>query len=197
MPEDSQDKQLVIKYFEKKGIEARLFPKTCTMLNPDLKLYFDGNLIAYCELKSIMPYELELPSNFPSGQIYQDVHNDPAFNSIQNKIHEASKQLRSVNPDHDLPNIVFFLNHYKYRGIQDLRWVIKGQPSEKAPDVFDMTYLKRLLEKDDLSVVDYIIWIDSFSDKAFYYVRSESPFRDILKQRISSKAWEVLPEALI
>ena len=197
MPEDSQDKQSAIKYFEKKGIEARPFTKTSAMPNPDLKLYIDGNLFAYCELKSIMPYELDLPSNLPSGQIYQDEHNDPAFNSIQNKIHEASKQLRSVNPDHDLPNIVFFLNHHKYRGIQDLRWVIKGQPSEKAPDVFDMTYLRRLFEKDDLSVVDYIVWIDSFSNKAFYYVRSESPFRDILNEKISSKAWQVLPEALI
>ena len=192
MPEDSQDKQSVIKYFGKKGVEARLFPKTSAMPNPDLKLYIDGNLFAYCELKSIMPYELDLPTNFPSSQVYQNLHNDPAFNNIQNKIHEASKQLRSVNLDHDLPNIIFFINHHKYRGIQDLRWVIKGQPSEKAPDVFDMTYLKRLLEKDDLSVVDYIICSDSFSDKAFYYVRSESPFRDILKQRISSKAWENL-----
>ena len=192
MPEDSQDKQLAIKYFEKKSIEVRLFPKTCTMPNPDLKLYIDGNLFAYCEMKSIMPYELDLPSNLPSGQIYQDEHNDPAFNSIQNKIHEASKQLRSVNPDHDLPNIVFFVNHHKYRGIQDLRWVIKGQPSEKATDVFDPRYLKRLLEKDDLSVIDYIIWIDSFSDKAFYYVRSELSLRDILKEKISLKAWENL-----
>ena len=70
MPEDSQDKQLTIEYFKKKGIEARLFLKTSDISIPDFKLYIDGDLFAYCELKSIMPYEL-LSSNLPSGQIFQ------------------------------------------------------------------------------------------------------------------------------
>ena len=110
MPEDSQDKQLIIEFFKRKGIEARSFSNTSGIPNPDFELYIDGRLFAYCELKSIIPYELP-SSNLPSGQIFEVERNDPAFNNIQNKIHEAAKQLRSVNPNHDLPNIEFF-GHY-------------------------------------------------------------------------------------
>jgi hypothetical protein len=191
MPEDTQDKQLVIKYFEKKGMDARPFPKTSAVPNPDFKVYTDESLFAYCELKSIMPYELEIPPNLPSGQIYIDLRNDPAFNTIQNKIHQASKQLRSVNPDHDLPNIAFFINHHRYRGFQDLMLVITGQISPQHP-ILDIHYLKRLLEKDDLSVIDFVIWMNSFANKIFYSYRSESPFGDILKEKISSKTFEIL-----
>lgn len=192
MPEDTQDKQLVIKYFEKKGMEARPFPKTSAAPNPDFKVYTNGNLFAYCELKSIMPYELELPPNLPSGQIYVDLRNDPAFNTIQNKIHQASKQLRSANPGHDLPNIAFFINHHRYRGFPDLMRVTTGQVSPQDPDVLDIRYSKRLLEKDDLLVIDFVIWMDSFTDRIFYSYRSESPFEDILKEKISSKVFESL-----
>jgi hypothetical protein len=166
MPEDSQDEQLAIKYFEKKGIEARSFPKTSTMPNPDFKLYIDGKLFAYCELKSIIPYEL-LPSNLPSGQIFKVELNDlAAFNNIQNKIHEATKQLRSVNPDHNLPNIVFFVNHNPHRNVADLKEVI-GVPSFNALDIPCPLYPKyrnRLLKNNDLPVLDYIIYLE-FHDK--------------------------------
>lgn len=161
MPEDSQDKQLTIEYFKKKGIEARLFPKTSDMPNPDLKLYIDGDLFAYCELKSIMPYEL-LPSNIPSGEIYQVERNDPAFNNIQNKIHEASIQLKSANPNHNLPNILFFINHNRHRNVGDLKEVI-GVPLSNASDVSCPLYPKyrnRLLISGDLPVIDYIIFLE-------------------------------------
>jgi hypothetical protein len=69
MPEDSQDKQLTIEFFKRKGIEARPFLKTSDMSNPDFEIYIDGRLFAYCELKSIMHYELLSP-NQPSGQIF-------------------------------------------------------------------------------------------------------------------------------
>jgi len=166
MPEDSQDKQLIIEFFKKKGIEARSFSKTSDMSNPDFELYIDGRLFAYCELKSIMPYEL-LSSNLPSGQIFQVEQNDSAaFNNIQKKIHDAAKQLRSVNPDHDLPNIVFFVNHNPHRNVGDLKEVI-GVPSFNALDIPCPLYPKyrnRLLKNNDLLVLDYIIYLE-FHDK--------------------------------
>jgi len=166
MPEDSQDKQLIIEFFKKKGIEARSFSKTSDMSNPDFELYIDGRLFAYCELKSIMPYEL-LSSNLPSGQIFQVEQNDSAaFNNIQKKIHDAAKQLRSVNPDHDLPNIVFFVNHNPHRNVGDLKEVI-GVPSFNALDMSCPLYPKyrnRLLINKELPVLDYFIYLE-FHDK--------------------------------
>jgi len=235
MPEDSYDKQLTIEYFKTKGIEARLYPKTSGMhKNPDFKLYVDGNLFAYCELKSIIHYEL-LSSNLPSGQICElEFNNDSSFNNIQKKIHDASIQLKSANPNHDLPNILFFINYNRHRNVGDLKEVI-GVPLSNATDIPCPIYPKyrnSLLVKNDLSVVDYIIFVESHDkeermeaivlddyakdfikdtgkeekwakeaicrhsplDTAYYFLLSESHFPDILKERISSKSYEVLPK---
>lgn len=234
MRQDSQDKELAIKYFEKKQIEAQPFPKTSAVPNPDFRLFIDGNLFAYCELKSIVPYEL-LSSQLPSGQICQvELNKDPSFNNIQNKIHEASIQLQSANPYHDLPNILFFINHNRHRNVGDLKEVI-GVPQSSALDIPCPIYPKyrnRLLANDDLSAVDCIIFLESYdkeedveeamilddyakafiedigkdekwareaicksppSDKAYYFLLSESHFKDILKEKIGSKPYEVLP----
>jgi hypothetical protein len=164
MPEDSQDKQLIIEFFKRKGIEARPFSKTSDMSNPDFEIYIDARLFAYCELKSIMPYELLSP-NLPSGQIFKvELNDSAAFNNIQNKMHEAAKQLRSVNPGHNLPNIVFFINHNRHRNVGDLKEVI-GVPSFDALDIPCPLYPKyRNRIKEDLPVLDYIIYVD-FHDK--------------------------------
>jgi hypothetical protein len=206
------------------------------MPNPDFELYINGRLSAYCELKSIMPYEL-LSSNLPSGQIFHvNLNDSAAFNNIQNKIHEAAKQLRSINPDHDLPNIVFFINHNPHRNVEDLKEVI-GVPSFNVLDIPCPLYPKyrnRLLINKDLPVLDYIIYLE-FHDKeekeeggeasllddyakellkcagrnekwanevistkhsilntAYYFLLSESPFQDVLKEKISSKYCEIL-----
>jgi len=238
MPEDSQDKQLTIEFFKKKGIEARLFSKNSDMSNPDFKLYIDSDLFAYCELKSIIPYEL-LSSNLPSGLICQvELNNDPAFNNIQGKIHKASIQLKSANPNHDIPNILFFINYNRHRNVGDLNEVI-GVPPFNASDIPCPLYPKyrnRLLINKELPIVDYIIYVefrgkeekqqtdeaeaivlndyakdfleypgkdekwakeaistkDSILNKAYYFLLSESRFRDVLKEKISSKYYEIL-----
>jgi hypothetical protein len=162
MPEDSHDRKLIIEFFKRKGMQARPFSKTSDMPNPDFEIYIDARLSAYCELKSIMPYEL-LPSKLPSGQIIQvELNDSAAFNNIQNKIHEAAKQLRSINPNHDLPNIVFLVNHNPYRNVEDLKEVI-GVQSFNALDIPCPLYPKyrnRLLRNEDLSVLDYIIYLE-------------------------------------
>lgn len=63
---------------------------------PEFRVYKDGKLICYCEVKSIFD------DNF------EGVRPDPTYNTIQNKIHEAVKQFDSVNPFHDYPNVLAF-----------------------------------------------------------------------------------------
>ena len=164
MPEDSHDKRLAVKYFRRKGIEACIFPRTSDMPNPDFRLYIDGELFAYCELKSIIHYEL-LSSHLLSGQICQIERNsDPSFNNVQRKIHDASLQLKSVNANHDLRNILFFINHNRHLNVGDLKEVI-GVPLSNVSDIPCPLYPKcrnRLLLKNDLSVIDYIIFLDLY-----------------------------------
>lgn len=192
MPEDSRDKRLTIEYFRKKGIEAHLFPEISGISNPDFELYIDGDLLAYCELKSIIPYDL-LSSNLPPGQICQIEHNNnPAFNNIQNKIHEASIQLKSANPNHGLPNILFFINHNRHRNVDDLKEVI-GVPLSNASDVPCPLYPKyrnRLLINGDLLVVDYIIFLESHDkEEGEEAVVLDDYAKDFLKYTGKDEKW--------
>lgn len=192
MKDDKEDKQMAILYFKSKNIDARKFPKTSRKKNPDFILNLENNPFGYCELKSIDPFYW--PDNLPSCQPYESLHNDSAFNAIQNKVHEASNQLKAVNPKHEIPNIILFINHHQGRGPGDLRTVITGQISMADPDILWPVYAKRLLERNDLSHIDYFIWIDIRSNKAYYYIQKGSNFQNILKEKICSKCFEILPD---
>jgi hypothetical protein len=61
-----------------------------------------------------------------------------------------------------------------------------NQPSEPI----DVTYLLRLLKKDDLAITDYFIWADTFGKNISFSINSDSHFTNELKERISSKAYE-------
>ena len=176
----TEDKKLVIKLFESKNIEARHFSKKSKGKKADFELYSEDHLFGYCELKSILDYDC-----------YGE-HHDPTYNKIQNKIHEATKQFKSVNPDHSRPNIVFFINDTKKVGWQDLWYVLTGQvtPPTQPSEPIDLQYLKRLLKKDDLAALDYFIWADTFGKNISFTINVDSHFINELKESISSKAYE-------
>ncbi|MGO9015179.1 MAG: hypothetical protein ACLQF0_09390 [Dissulfurispiraceae bacterium] len=173
-------KQLVISFFKTKNIEARYFPKEVAREKADFELYVENQLFGYCELKSITDYK-----------IYGG-HYDPAYNTIQAKIHEAANQLKSVNSDHAKPNIVYFINHDRERGWHDLWYVLTGQemPPTQATAPIDLGYLKRLLKKGDFEVIDYFIWADTFGKMISFFINAASPFNTVLRETISSKAYE-------
>lgn len=180
MKEDNEDKELVISFFRSKNIEARRFPKKQTDKNPDLELLINGKRFGYCELKSIIE------------RIVLGEHSDPTFNKIQNKIHESTKQFISVNPDHRVPNILFFMNHHSHVEYQDLWYVLSGQitPPTQPSEPIDLRYLERRMRKDDLEKTDFIIWADKEGANVSFVINSESKFYNNLTKTISSKAYE-------
>ena len=74
--------------------ELRTLGKT-----PDFKVHSEGELVAFCEVKSIV------------GDDFEGCRDDSTYGSMQNRIHESVKQFRSVNPDHQIPNILALVNH--------------------------------------------------------------------------------------
>jgi len=176
----TDDKLLVIRFFKTKNIEARHFPKKSKGKKADFELYLGDQIFGYCELKSILDYEL-------SGLLH-----DPTYNKIQNKIHEATKQFNSVNPNHLKPNILFFMNHTEKVGWQDLWYVLTGQvtPPNQPSEPIDLSYLIRFLKTDDLAIIDYFIWADTFGENISFCINSDSHFINALKERINPKAYE-------
>ncbi|MBF0560070.1 MAG: hypothetical protein HQL08_14965 [Nitrospirae bacterium] len=174
------DKQLVITFFKTKNIEARHFPKEVVGEKADFELYVENHLFGYCELKSIADFK-----------IYGE-HYSAAYNTIQAITHRAANQLKSVNPDHAKPNIVFFINHDHERGWKDLWFVLTGQemPQTQATSPIDLGHLKRLLKQGDSEIIDYFIWADTFGKIISFSVNATSPFNAELRETVSSKAYE-------
>ena len=149
----TEDKDLTINFFKSKQIEARHFPKVNEGKKADFELYLNNNLFGYCELKSIVEYD------------FVGERQDPTYNKIQSKVHKSAKQLESVNSSHSVPNIVFFINHTKNVGWQDLWYVLTGQatPPNQPTVPVDLRYFSRLKKKGDFDIIDYFIWKDVFN----------------------------------
>ena len=224
----------MIEFFKRKRIEAREILQS-SKKTPDFELYISSNLSAYCELKSIMPCQSP-SSKMPTGQVREVIINGKApVNDIKKDIHSARKQFRSLNRDHKVPNIVFFINHNRLRNVGDLKDVL-GVESSNVGGFFPPLYRNKLLGKDDLEVVDYIIFVECQAKKVghkndfrgstmldgltkdflncvgrdekwakevistkhsilnipYYCLMGGSRFKDILKEKISSKEWESL-----
>lgn len=182
----TEDKELAIRYFLSKDITAKHFPKRTEGKKPDFELFYEDSLLGFCELKSIV--ETDFIGERP----------DPTYSKIQNKIHEAAKQFASINPNHTAANILFFINHSNTLGFQDLWYVLSGQvtPPNQPSEPIDLRYLKRLLKKDDLSKIDFIIWADLFKNRVSFTINMDSIFTAKLKQRLSAKAFENLNEII-
>jgi hypothetical protein len=63
-------------------------------------------------------------------------------------------------------------------------------PPNRLSAIVDVTYLERLVKKDDLSIVDYIVWADTFRPMISYVINQQSQFTEALKNNISSVANE-------
>ena len=172
---EKKDKQKVINFFKTKGLEARHFPKKKSGKKPDFELYLNSNFFGYCELKSISK------EDWAGGS-----RPDPTYNRIQNKIHEACKQLREVNQKHTFPNIVVIINREKICGWPDLVIVLKGKfpTSDKGEIDFDTRFRNRLLRRGDLKTLDLAIWIDNDTSKTHYLYNNNSSFKKQLKALI-------------
>lgn len=181
------DKVKIVDFFKAKGFMACNFPKTEKKKNPDFEIYLNDKIWAYCELKSIV--KDEWVNNVMQSDTMEGQRNTPTtYNRIQKKIHEACKQLVSVNPKHHIPNIIIFVNHEKYCGGEDLHLVIKGKilTAEGAVD-FDHEFRNRLLKQGDLLIADLIIWLDIDRISPYYSVLKESQYYDKMTQFINIK----------
>ena len=176
-----EDRERTITFFNLKGIDARIISNKTPGKTPDMELDIDDSLFGYCEIKSIVDYEFigERP--------------DPTYNKIQNKIHEGAKQFAAYNCYHSVPNLLLFINHFRNVDFQDLWLVLTGQATHPSnlSEPIDVRYALRLDQKKNLAHIDYLIWIDK-KKLASYCLNDTSPFKNILKEKICSKACEYI-----
>lgn len=126
-----EDEYLVERFLVEKGLVPKRFEKRERRngKTPDFKVLSKSDeLLFYCETKTIsedmwLNEQLDL---VPPCTIVGGLMNDPTFNNIANKIHEAVTQFNAVNANLGVPNVLFFVNHEKGYNFGDLLAVLTG-----------------------------------------------------------------------
>jgi hypothetical protein len=126
---------------------------------PDFKVSLEENFAFFCEVKESEPNERE------------GVFNDPAFNRLTAHIHKASKQFKSVNPNHSELNVLLIKNNDRLCGFNDLIGIITGNIycADGSHSKIYGNYSDGRM-KNDLEEIDSIICIDQYNPKRLFFV---------------------------
>jgi large subunit ribosomal protein L30 len=137
--DEPADKRLVRNLlFEPRRIRAEDIPEDKSK-TPDFKLFTDGVLRAYCEVKSPTDGNLfDFPAGLEPGEIRAEVRKDPATFNLARHIAKAAKQFEAVNPDRAHPNILVIVNHARRKGPADLRLALEGMPAPNGQRFFPL-----------------------------------------------------------
>ena len=98
--------------FDPRGIVLHKFGRKEKRKNPDFKLYNDGNLIGYCEVKSPRDdWVFDFPEDLQPGEHRVELRRDPAAVNLADHVGKAAAQFDAVNPDRQVPNILVLVSH--------------------------------------------------------------------------------------
>src|SRR5262249_19700557 len=139
------------------------YRETSVHRTPDFKVMRNGNLVAYCEVKSPRDDWLdEQIDAAPAGQLAGGARDDPTFNRIARQISQAASQFDAVNADRTVPNILVFVNHAEASNANDLVETLTGYAEldngKRIPTV-------RHLSEGRIGAarhrIDLYVWIDA------------------------------------
>jgi hypothetical protein len=110
---------------------------------PDFKVLEGRALKAFCEVKSPRDDWLdEQLDQTDAFEIAGGLRADPVFSRIARHVKKAASQFEAVNPDHDLPNILVFVNHAIQIGPNDLYETLTGYArTEGGGKIATMTHI--------------------------------------------------------
>jgi ribosomal protein L30 len=124
--EDADKRLLRNLIFELRSIRAEDIPEGGNK-TPDFKLFKDGALRAYCEMKAPADGDVfDFPDDLAPGEVRVEVRKDPAIFNLAAHIAKSAKQFEAVNPDRTHPNILVIVNHGRRKGPADLRMALEG-----------------------------------------------------------------------
>ncbi|MEK8212587.1 MULTISPECIES: hypothetical protein [unclassified Paenibacillus] len=160
-------------YFRALNYEPYRYTKQEMRLSktPDLKIFIEGILSMYCEVKEINEDERQ-----------DDIQHDNTYNIVSDCIYGSSKQFLAVNPAHNQPNILAIYSRRTGTDIQDFKITYEGvletEKGERWP------FLKNVSEgriKKMKTEIDLCIWYDEFEETFKKCFCSDSPHYNRLK----------------
>jgi len=162
-PDEAADRKLVWELiFQPREIEMRRLSKEEKKeKNPDFKLFKESKLCGYCELKSPRDdWIFESPIKGEAGESVAEMRHSPASNNLARQIKSAAEQFGAINPNHELPNVLIFVNHAVGRTRSDLYITLAGIPVPGGPDLFTLKLDHQKEVWDAARRIDLFLWID-------------------------------------
>jgi large subunit ribosomal protein L30 len=167
--------------------------------SPDFKIMKNGELEAYCELKSPRDdWIFDVPKDLKPGEIRSEVREDPAAHALARVIGKAVAQFDAVNPDHAKPNILVIVSHARLRGPTDRHLAIGGMPVPGGGRGFLLVDpnekdFKKAWEKqrrlwDDVRKIDLFYWIDAHTKTVRHVINNDGARRGEACELMNVKA---------
>ena len=141
---------------------------------PDFKLMKGGQLIGYCEVKSL--FDPEVLKDPPEGATAVR-KNLPFYRKLGQHVRGAVKQLNAENPAHDKPNVLVFVSHTPEIERKDLIATIAGLP---LPDGKRLFMLGRKMQGQVCEAarkIDLFLWIDSTTGTCRHFTVADAKHR--------------------
>jgi hypothetical protein len=125
---------------------------------PDFKLLKNGQVCAFCEMKSPKDdFVFESPN--PGEEAIRK--NLPYHRKLAGHIRKAAQQFEAVNPDHNRPNIMAFITHAPEIERRDLQATIAGLTAGDGRRLFMLSQENQERTLEAARKVDLFLWIDA------------------------------------
>jgi len=194
-----QDERRVAEFFRNKGLIAKEFSsEEKRSKTPDFCVFKGCEFVFFCEVKSCAEdkWLINQVQNAPQGTIVRNARNDPKFNRISNKIHEAYGQFGAVNVRRDYPNVLAFVNEDIKCNAKYLIWVLTGNfySDDGHIDRIFLRYSRGRISKQK-RLIDGYIWVEANNnhraDEYYLFCEADSHFlpklADLFGLRMSNR----------
>jgi hypothetical protein len=157
---DNDEKKIADILFSKSlRVEEFTKEETRDSKSPDFRVFKNNVLVFFCEVKTISHDEWS-----------DGARNDPVFNRISNKIHEAVQQFDAINPTLEYPNVLAFVNHDNMCDSLDLVAVTTGHflSEEGGRHPIYLQFSEGRIKEEKFRIHLYI-WIDEFKGNRYLF----------------------------
>lgn len=165
------------------GLKSNRFDKKALRSGktPDYKVYKDGEMTFYCEVKHIQKDQWLDYDKANADHVIAKFGKDPTFNRLSSHIHKSAKQFNAVNNAQQYPNVLAIFNEYEQCGFLDLLAVTTGQLF--AEDGENYPIYKSISEgrvKKDIENIHLFVWLDAYKPHRFLFNTVNPIFRNEL-----------------
>ncbi len=172
------DEKRATDYLESRGLTAERFSKaeTGTGKTPDFRVFRNGELLFYCEVKSSAEDRWldDQLNNAAPGELVGGARNDPVFNRLTSHVHGAVKQFDAVNKNNKYPNVLAFVNHDHMCGFNDLLGILTGNlyaNDGTAHPIYRQFSHGRI--KNEKGKIHLFIWLDDHRPDRLFFSQTD------------------------